>query len=204
VRLSMRWCSWLPEVFLLWKAKTILVALIGPAPYRHFATAAACSPRSRPEASTSWTRALAPARRQGGSHLMRGLRPWRAAASTSPFRRREVFRLMFVSGLLTDDQPRDPELARTANANYVWFKGFIAGCCTARDDKSVAAAALAFWSALHGFALLRMGGGFKRFMLGALTGDELANAMVAATVAIVPSIQGARLPLGRAPRDPEG
>jgi hypothetical protein len=58
-----------------------------------------------------------------------------------------------------------------------------------RDDKSVAAAALAFWSALHGFALLRMGGRFKRFMLGALTGDELANAMVAAAVAIVPSIK---------------
>jgi AcrR family transcriptional regulator len=101
----------------------------------------------------------------------------------------QQFRLMFVSELLTDDQPRDPALVEVADAQYEWFKSIVAAACVARDENSVAAATIALWSALHGFALMRMGRRFKPFMTARLTDAELADAVVEAAIGMAPSIR---------------
>jgi len=100
----------------------------------------------------------------------------------------QLFRLMFVSDLLTTKGPREPVLVQVANEFHVQFEDLVAGICSAKDDKTVKAAALAVWSILHGFALLRMGNRLMPFMKGSLSDDELCGAILAAAVASPASI----------------
>ena len=96
---------------------------------------------------------------------------------------------MFVSDLLTRDEPRDPSLIQVANSFHQRFEALIAETCTSRDPKTIKAVALTFWSILHGFALLRMGKRLMPFMLGSLTEAELRDAVLDAATAIPFSTQ---------------
>ena len=80
---------------------------------------------------------------------------------------------MFVSDLLTQEDPRDPALIQVANSFHQRFEALIAETCASRDQKAIKAAALTFWSILHGFALLRMGKRLMPFMLGQKKTNEL-------------------------------
>jgi hypothetical protein len=86
--------------------------------------------------------------------------------------------------LLTQADPRDPSLIQVANSFHQRFEALIAESCISRDQKTIKAAALTFWSILHGFALLRMGKRLMPFMLGPLTEAELRKAVLEAATAI--------------------
>jgi AcrR family transcriptional regulator len=158
------------------------------APYRHFAdrrellTAIAADGFKHLESA-----ALAAMARQAtaSSRLAAGARAYLAFAARRP----QLFRLMFVSDLLTQEDPRDPALIQVANSFHQRFEALIAETCASRDQKAIKAAALTFWSILHGFALLRMGKRLMPFMLGPLTESELRDAVLEAATSIPFSIR---------------
>jgi AcrR family transcriptional regulator len=158
------------------------------APYRHFADrrellAAIAADGFRhleSAANAAMARQATPSAR-----LAAGARAYLAFATRRP----QLFRLMFVSDLLTGDQPRDPALIQVANSFHHRFEALIAETCASRDQKTIKAAALTFWSILHGFALLRMGKRLMPFMLGPLTEVELRDRVLDAATAIPFSIR---------------
>jgi AcrR family transcriptional regulator len=158
------------------------------APYRHFADrrellaaiAAGGFKHLERAANAAMARQATPAAR-----LAAGARAYLAFAARRP----QLFRLMFVSDLLTGEEPRDPALIRVANSFHGRFEAIVAENCASRDEKTIKAAALTFWSILHGFALLRMGKRLMPFMLGPLTDVELREAVLEAATAIPASIR---------------
>jgi len=158
------------------------------APYRHFADrrallaalAADGFKQLEVEALAAMAKQATPA-----SQLAAGARAYLAFAARRP----QLFRLMFVSDLLTGDEPRDPALIQVANSFHTRFEALVAKNCSARDDKTIKAATLTFWSILHGFALLRMGKRLMPFMLGPLTDAELREAVLGAATAIPASLR---------------
>jgi AcrR family transcriptional regulator len=158
------------------------------APYRHFvdrrallaAIAADGFKHLERAANAAMARQATPS-----SRLAAGARAYLAFAARRP----QLFRLMFVSDLLTGEEPRDPALTQVANSFHLRFEVLVAENCATRDDKTVKAAALTFWSILHGFALLRMGDRVMPFMRGPLTDGELREAVLGAASAIPGSIK---------------
>jgi AcrR family transcriptional regulator len=158
------------------------------APYRHFADrrqllaalAAAGFKHLEAGADAAMTKQATPSAR-----LAAGARAYLAFAARRP----QLFRLMFVSDLLTRDEPREPALIDVANSFHGRFEALVAENCASRDQKTIKAAALTFWSILHGFALLRMGERLMPFMLGPLTEVDLREAVLKAATAIPASIR---------------
>jgi len=158
------------------------------APYRHFADrrellaaiAAAGFKHLERAALAAMSRQPTPR-----SRLAAGARAYLAFAARRP----QLFRLMFVSDLLTGKEPRDPELIDVANSFHQRFEALIAQSSASRDQKTIKAAALTFWSILHGFALLRMGDRLMPFMLGPLSEAGLRDAVLDAATAIPFSIR---------------
>jgi AcrR family transcriptional regulator len=158
------------------------------APYRHFADrrtllaaiAADGFKQLESAANAAMARQATPATR-----LAAGARAYLTFAARRP----QLFRLMFVSDLLTGEEPRDPALIQVANSFHLRFEGLVAENCALRDGKAIKAAALAFWSILHGFALLRMGKRMLPFMLGPLSESELREAVLESATAIPRSIK---------------
>ncbi|MGO9603594.1 MAG: TetR/AcrR family transcriptional regulator [Candidatus Binataceae bacterium] len=158
------------------------------APYRHFADrrallaalAADGFKQLEAEALAAMAKQTTPA-----SQLAAGARAYLAFAARRP----QLFRLMFVSDLLTGQEPRDPALIQVANSFHARFEALVAENCASTDDKTIKAATLTFWSILHGFALLRMGKRLMPFMLGPLTDVELREAVLGAATAIPPSLR---------------
>jgi AcrR family transcriptional regulator len=153
------------------------------APYRHFADrrellAAIAADGFKHLESAALTAMARQA--TASSRLAAGAGAYLAFAARRP----QLFRLMFVSDLLTQADPRDPSLIQVANSFHQRFEALIAETCISRDRKTIKAAALTFWSILHGFALLRMGKRLMPFMLGPLTEAELREAVLAAATAI--------------------
>lgn len=153
------------------------------APYRHFADrrellAAIAADGFKHLESAALTAMARQA--TASSRLAAGAGAYLAFAARRP----QLFRLMFVSDLLTQADPRDPSLIQVANSFHQRFESLIAETCTSRDPKTIKAVALTFWSILHGFALLRMGKRLMPFMLGPLTEAELREAVLAAATAI--------------------
>ena len=168
-----------------------LAASIGvseAAPYRHFADKrallAAVAALGFHELAALATSAMANAS-DAAARMEEGARAYLAFAARRP----QLFRLMFVSDLLTAKEPRDAALVQVANQFHHQFESVVSGICTAKDDRSVKAAALTIWSLLHGFALLRIGNRLMPFMLGALSGDDLAAAVLAAAISSPASIR---------------
>ena len=158
------------------------------APYRHFADRrellAAIAADGFKHLESTALAAIAK-QRTPSARLAAGARAYLAFAARRP----QLFRLMFVSELLTQDEPRDPSLVRVANSFHQRFEALIAETRATRDQKTIKAAALTFWSILHGFALLRMGQRLMPFMLGTLTEVELREAVLDAAIAIPFSIR---------------
>jgi AcrR family transcriptional regulator len=159
------------------------------APYRHFADRrellAAIAADGFKHLESTALAAIAK-QRTPPARLTAGARAYLAFAARRP----QLFRLMFVSDLLTQDDARDPSLIQVANSFHRRLEGLIAETCAApRDQKTIKAAALTFWSILHGFALLRMGRRLMPFMLGSLTQAELREAVLEAATAIPFSIR---------------
>lgn len=157
------------------------------APYRHFKDKRVLLATLATEGFRDLeTRALAAMARERTpiSRMTAGARAYLLFADECP----QLFRLMFVSDLLTAKGPRDPVLVQVANKFHLQFEDLVAGICRAKGDKTVKAAALAVWSILHGFALLRMGNRLMPFMQGPLSDDELCGAILAAAVASPASI----------------
>jgi AcrR family transcriptional regulator len=119
------------------------------------------------------------------ARLAAGARAYLAFAARRP----HLFRLMFVSDLLTGPEPRDSALIDVANSFHRRFEALVAENCASRDPGTIKAAALTFWSILHGFALLRMGERLMPFMLGPLTEPELREAVLNAAISIPTSIR---------------
>ncbi len=162
------------------------------APYRHFADkrellaaiAADGFKHLEAAANSAMAKQATPAAR-----LAAGARSYLAFAARRP----QLFRLMFSSDLLTGDEPRNPALIEVASSFHGRFEALVAENCKSRDDKTIKAAALTFWSILHGFALLRMGERLMPFMLGPLTDADLREAVLKAATAIPASIQRNRV-----------
>lgn len=158
------------------------------APYRHFADRrailAALAAGGFRQLETVANAAMAE-QATPSSRLVAGARAYLAFAARRP----QLFRLMFVSDLLTGEEPRDPALIQVANSFHGRFEALVAENCPSSDDKTIKAAALTFWSILHGFALLRMGKRLMPFMLGPLPEVELLEAVLEAATAIPRSIQ---------------
>jgi AcrR family transcriptional regulator len=158
------------------------------APYRHFADrrellaaiAAGGFKHLESAANAAMVRQATPSAR-----LAAGARAYLAFAARRP----HLFRLMFVSDLLTGPEPRDPALIDVANRFHGRFEALVAENCASRDPSTIKAAALTFWSILHGFALLRMGERLLPFMLGPLTEADLREAVLKAATAIPASIR---------------
>jgi AcrR family transcriptional regulator len=172
------------------------------APYRHFkdkrallATLAAHGFRElEARAKSAMSKATDPA-----SRMLEGARAYLAFAARRP----QLFRLMFVSDLLTGREPRDQSLVAVANSFHHQFESIVAGICTTQDDKSVKASSLAIWSLLHGFAQLRMGSRLMPFMLGSLTDSDLVEAILAVAIAAPMSVAFRSRERRRHPRRPD-
>jgi AcrR family transcriptional regulator len=91
--------------------------------------------------------------------------------------RPQLFRLMFVSDLLTGEMPPDPALIEAANRSYAVFQSMVAATLPNADERTVKATAIAHMSASYGFALMRMENRIKPFMMGGLTDAELIDAL---------------------------
>ena len=157
------------------------------APYRHFADRrellSAIAAGGFRELETAANAAIAK-QASPAARLAAGARAYLAFAARRP----QLVRLMFVSDLLTEE-PRDPALIQVAHSFHGRFEALVAENCASRDEKTNKAAALTFWSTLHGFALLRMGERLMPFMLGPLTEVELREVVLGAATAIPSSIQ---------------
>ena len=84
---------------------------------------------------------------------------------------------MFASDLLGGGPP-DPALIKAAGDCYDVFEGMVAATLEDPDDSTVKAATIAIMSSTYGFALLRLGGRLKPFMVGGLTQSELIDTVL--------------------------
>jgi AcrR family transcriptional regulator len=91
--------------------------------------------------------------------------------------RPQLFRLMFVSDLLSGAAQPDPVLVQSANRSYAIFEAMIAAALPGADDKTIKATAIARSTASYGFALMRMEKRIKPFMMGGLSDAELIDAL---------------------------
>ena len=86
---------------------------------------------------------------------------------------------MFVSDLLGQSTaPPDAGLIKSASEAYVVFEGLVAATLDRPDDRAIKAAAIAIMSTSYGFALLRMNDRLRPFMYGALTQNDLIDAVL--------------------------
>jgi AcrR family transcriptional regulator len=147
------------------------------APYRHFADKRALLAAI---AADGFDRLTAiyhaiPEQKTPQDRLAAAGRAYLAFAAERP----QLFRLMFVSDLLGQSTaPPDPALIRSASEAYVVFERLVAATLDNPDDRTVKAAAIAIMSTSYGFALLRMSDRLKPFMYGALTQNDLIDAVL--------------------------
>jgi AcrR family transcriptional regulator len=183
-----------------------LAASIGvsrAAPYRHFADRrallGALAAAGFDELTAIHRKAIA-SEHNPHARLTAAGRGYLAFAAERP----ELFRLMFVSDLLSAAAgPPDPELAKAAGESYQVLEGLVAATLGDPDEGAVKAATIAAMSTAYGFALLRLGGRLKPFMYGGLTENELVDAVLSMKVTKLPRAtgrarKGARL--AKAPR----
>ena len=160
------------------------------APYRHFADRrallAAIAAQGFDELTAIQREAVA------GKHtpqvrLAAAGRSYLAFAAERP----ELFRLMFVSDLLSATaEPPDLVLARAAGESYKMLEGLVAATLDDPDERAIKAATIAAMSTGYGFALLRLGGRLKPFMYGGLTQTELIDAVLSTKVTTLPRAVG--------------
>jgi AcrR family transcriptional regulator len=98
----------------------------------------------------------------------------------------QLFRLMFSSNLFSV-LPLDPALIRAAGACYEIFEGMVAATLQDPEANAVKAATIAIMSTTYGFALLRMGGRLKPFMVGDLTSSDLVEAVLSTKATCLPT-----------------
>jgi AcrR family transcriptional regulator len=146
------------------------------APYRHFADRqallATLAAEGFVELATIYRKVIA-ARKSPHETLATAGRAYLAFAAEHP----QLFRLMFASDLLGGSPP-DPALIKAASDCYDVFEGMVAETLKDPDDSTVKAATIAIMSSTYGFALLRMGGRLKPFMVGGLTQNELIDTVL--------------------------
>jgi AcrR family transcriptional regulator len=151
------------------------------APYRHFADKrallAGLAAQGFRDLEATALRAMEKAP-DPAARMEYGARAYLAFAIRYP----ELFRLMFVSDLLTGAEPRDPSLVGVANQFHHQFEAVVSAISEKKDERSVKAATLTIWSLLHGFALLRMGNRLMPFMLGPLSDTDLAEAVLSVAI----------------------
>lgn len=97
----------------------------------------------------------------------------------------QLFRLMFSSNLFSV-HPLDPTLIRAAGACYDIFEGMVAATLENPAANTVKAATIAIMSTTYGFALLRMGGRLKPFMVGGLSQSDLVETVLSAKATCLP------------------
>jgi AcrR family transcriptional regulator len=146
------------------------------APYRHFADRRALLSVLAAQGFDELAEIHSSAAAKGGTprqQLAAAGRGYLAFAAARP----QLFRLMFVSDLLTGETRPDPVLIAAANRSYAIFEAMVAATLPGADDKTVKATAIAHSSASYGFALMRMEKRIKPFMLGGLSDAELVDAL---------------------------
>jgi AcrR family transcriptional regulator len=151
------------------------------APYHHFADKRALLAAVAAQGFRDLEAAAMEAMEKAGgpaARMEQGARAYLAFAAHHP----QLFRLMFVSDLLTSAAPRDSSLVSVASQFHHQFEAVVSGICDNKDERSIKAAALAIWSLLHGFALLRMGNRLMPFMLGPLSDADLAGAVLSVVI----------------------
>jgi AcrR family transcriptional regulator len=170
-----------------------LAASIGvsrAAPYRHFADRRALLSVLAAEgfdALTAIHRKAIAAGKTPHARLTAAGRGYLAFAAERP----QLFRLMFVSDLLTArEAPPDAALIKSAGESYEVLEAMVAATLDDPDDGAVKAATIAIMSSTYGFALLRMGDRLKPFMYGALTQNELIDAVLSLKVTALPRTGG--------------
>jgi AcrR family transcriptional regulator len=155
------------------------------APYRHFvdrrALLAALAAEGFDDLTAIHRKAIASGRTPQARLIAAG-RGYLAFAAERP----QLFRLMFVSNLLSGSTVPDPELIRAAGESYQVFEGMVAATLDDPDDSAVKAATIAIMSTTYGFALLRMGDRLKPFMYGRLTQGELIDAVLSMKATALP------------------
>jgi AcrR family transcriptional regulator len=159
------------------------------APYRHFvdrrALLAALAAEGFDDLTAIHRKAIAGGKTPQARLIAAG-RGYLAFAAERP----QLFRLMFVSDLLSGGTVPDPELIRAAGESYQVFEGMVAATLDNPDDSAIKAATIAIMSSTYGFALLRMGDRLKPFMYGRLTQAELVEAVLSMKVATLPRAAG--------------
>jgi AcrR family transcriptional regulator len=156
------------------------------APYRHFVDRRALLAALAADGFDQLTdihRRAAAARKNPGERLAEAGRGYLALAAERP----QLFRLMFVSDLLgPGPTPPDPALIKSAGESYQVFEDMVAATLPGAPPDAVKAAAIACMSTSYGFALLRLNGRLKPFMLGGLTQNELIDAVMSTQVTALP------------------
>jgi AcrR family transcriptional regulator len=160
------------------------------APYRHFADRrallAALAAAGFDELTAIYRQAIA-SERTRHARLTAAGRGYLAFAAERP----ELFRLMFVSDLLSAAAaPPDPELAKAAGESYQVLEELVAATLDDPDEGAIKAATIAIMSTGYGFALLRLGGRLKPFMYEGLTENELVDAVLSMKVTALPRAAG--------------
>jgi AcrR family transcriptional regulator len=152
------------------------------APYRHFADRRALLAAVAADgfdALTALYRATLD-QKTPQARLTAAGRAYLAFAAERP----QLFRLMFVSDLLGQSvAPPDPALIKSAGEAYVVFESLVAATLDRPDDRAIKAAAIAIMSTSYGFALLRMNDRLRPFMYGALTQNDLIDAVLSIKLA---------------------
>jgi AcrR family transcriptional regulator len=146
------------------------------APYRHFddrrALLAALAAEGFDDLAAIYRKAIA-AEKTPQARLAASGGAYLAFAADRP----QLFRLMFASDLF-GAAPLDPALLKAAGDCYDVFEGMVAATLDDPDDSTIKAATIAIMSSSYGFALLRMGGRLKPFMVGGLTQSELIDTVL--------------------------
>jgi len=160
------------------------------APYRHFvdrrALLAALAAKGFDELTAIQRKAIA-GERAPQTRLAAAGRSYLAFAAERP----ELFRLMFVSDLLSAAAgPPDPVLAKAAGESYQVLERLVAATLDDPDEGAIKAATIAAMSTGYGFALLRLGGRLKPFMYGRLTQTDLIDAVLSTKVTMLPRAAG--------------
>jgi AcrR family transcriptional regulator len=159
------------------------------APYRHFEDRRALLSALAAQGFNDLAEIHLNAKAKGGTprqRLAAAGRGYLAFAATRP----QLFRLMFVSDLLSGTTLPDPVLIESANRSYAVFEAMIAATLPGADDKTIKATAIARSTASYGFALMRMEKRIKPFMMGGLSDAELIDALF--TMDVRPGRRGKR------------
>jgi AcrR family transcriptional regulator len=154
------------------------------APYRHFedrrALLQALATEGFDELAAIYRKAIA-AEKNPQARLATSGRAYLAFAADRP----QLFRLMFASDLFGGGPP-GPALIKAAGDCYDVFENMVAATLDNPDDSTIKAATIAIMSSTYGFALLRMGGRLKPFMVGGLTQNELIDTVLSMKAAKLP------------------